>query len=154
MKDFNYLDERFDPQLKYFEAKSAFNQRRYLLMRRLMLIASWLTPVAIFVQFLVVKDWRDYWAIVPMILSTIAVGSYQWEEVHNYGSQWSKFRLVAENLKHQRAYFEFKTGPYNNLSPEQSQKMFVEIVEKLLEGTDINYFTLMVDPHRSPTDNK
>jgi hypothetical protein len=154
MDEFKYLTERFDPQLAYFESKSSFNQHRYLMMRQLMLIASWLTPLGIFLQFMVPQTWQNYWAIVPMILSTIAVGSYQWEEVHNYGSQWSKFRLVSENLKHQRVYFENRTGPFRNLLAEDAQRAFVEVVEKVIEGTDINYFTLMVDPHRSPTEGK
>jgi hypothetical protein len=154
LDEFKYLKERFTPQLAYIEKKSAFNQGRYFLMRQTMLIASWLTPVGIFIQFMFPQSWnlREYWGIVPMILATIAVGSYQWEEVHNYGSQWSKFRLVAENLKHQLVYLEYGTGPFRGLSREEAQKAFVEIVEKIIEGTDINYFTLMVDPHRSPAD--
>ena len=150
---FTYLNERYRPQLTYFETKASFNQGRYLMMRRLMLIASWLTPIAIFIQFTLPLRLRDIWSLVPMILSTVAVGSYQWEEQHNYGTQWSKFRLVAENLKHQLVYFENSTGPYRNLSQDEARRGFVEIVEKIIEGTDINYFTLMVDPHKNPTES-
>lgn len=121
-------------------------------MRRMMLIASWLTPLAIFVQFMLPLTVRDLWSLVPMTLSTIAVGSYQWEEQHNYGSQWSKFRLVAENLKHQLVYFEYGTGPFRGLPNAEARRVFVEITEKMIEGTDINYFTLMVDPHKSPAE--
>ena len=148
------MTERFEDQLRYFESKSSFNQRKYLLMRKLMLIASWLTPLAIFTQFIIPLKDRDYWAFIPIILSTVAVGTYQWEEVHNYGSQWSKFRLVAENLKHQRVYFESQSGPFRELTADEAKKTFVEIVEKIVEGTDINYFTLMIDPHRIPGTNK
>jgi hypothetical protein len=147
---FEYLEERFRPQVRYFDDKARLNQSRYLLMRRMMLVASWLTPISIFIQFTIHSNMRDAWAIVPMILSTIAVGSYQWEEQHNYGSQWSKFRLVAENLKHQLVYFENQTGPFRGLPADDAQRLFVEVVEKIIEGTDINYFTLMVDPHKSP----
>lgn len=154
MEAFAYISERFEPQVAYFESKAAFNQKRYLLMRRMMLIASWLTPIAIFIQFMIPPGRRDIWALVPMLLSTIAVGSYQWEEQHNYGSQWSKFRLVTENLKHQLVYFKNGAGPFRLLTPEESRKAFVEITEKIIEGTDINYFTLMVDPHKSPSENK
>ncbi len=150
---FTYLDERYKPQLTYFESKASFNQGRYLLMRRLMLIASWLTPISIFIQFTLPISVRDIRSLVPMILSTVAVGSYQWEEQHNYGAQWSKFRLVAENLKHQLVYFENSTGPYRSLLPDEARRGFVEIVEKIIEGTDINYFTLMVDPHKNPTES-
>lgn len=119
-----------------------------------MLIASWLTPIAIFVQFTLPVKYRDIWSVIPMIISTVAVGSYQWEEQHNYGSQWSKFRLVAENLKHQLFYFEMKSGPFRGLSQDEAEHTFVEITEKVIEGVDINYFTLMVDPHKGPPDSR
>jgi hypothetical protein len=151
---FAYIEQRYQPQLAYFESKAGLNQSRFLLMRRLMLIASWLTPIAIFIQFTLPADDRNLWSLVPMILSTVAVGSYQWEEQHNYGSQWSKFRLVAENLKHQLVYFENQTGPFRGMVDVEAQRAFVEIVEKIIEGTDINYFTLMVDPHKSPAEGR
>jgi len=152
MDNFDYIQQRFEPQLAYFEAKAAFNQKRFLLMRRMMLIASWLTPIAIFLQFMIPEGkYRDYWALVPMLLSTAAVGSYQWEEQHNYGSQWSKFRLVKENLKHQLYYFQYGIGPFKMLSPDDAKRAFVDVTEKTIEGTDINYFTLMIDPQKTHT---
>jgi hypothetical protein len=146
MEEFSYISDRYTKQLEYFERKAAQNQALYLKTRRLMMIASWLTPIAIFVQFMLPLGWRDLWSIVSMVLSTVAIGCYQWEEQHNYGAQWSKFRLVAENLKHQLVYFQHKAGPFRNVLEEEARRLFVEVVEKIIEGTDINYFTLMVDP--------
>jgi hypothetical protein len=151
---FTYIEERVRPQLEYFEKKAAFNQGRYFLMRRMMLIASWLTPIAIFLQFTLPEKYRNAWSLVPMILSTTAVGSYQWEEQNNYGTQWSKFRLVAENLKHQLVYFENRCGPFRGMATEEARDSFVDIIERTIEGTDINYFTLMVDPHRGPSEGR
>lgn len=117
-------------------------------MRRTMLISSWLTPIAIFVLILIPSDYRDLYSVLPLFLSTIAVGSYQWEELHNYGAQWAKFRLVAERLKgHKELYFH-RAGPYRNMDDEQATIRIIEFCEGLIEGTDVNYFVLMVDPLR------
>jgi hypothetical protein len=113
-----------------------------------MLVSSWLTPIAIFVLILIPANHRDLVSLVPLLLSTIAVGSYQWEELHNYGAQWAKFRLVAERLKGHKELFVQSAGPYAALTPEVAQRRFVEFCEGLIEGTDINYFVLMVDPLR------
>lgn len=43
-----YLNGRWKQQLDYAERKAVFNQFRYHRTRRIMLISSWLTPVAIF----------------------------------------------------------------------------------------------------------
>lgn len=142
--------KRFEDQLSYFEAKATQNQQRYVLMRRLMLIASWLTPLAIFGLILLPQESRDWWSVVPMLLSTVAVGSYQWEEQHNYGAQWSKFRLVAESLKRHRSLWDASAGPFRGLEDGEKIRAFVEVIEKIIEGTDINYFTLMVDPAKGP----
>jgi hypothetical protein len=142
-----YLSGRWQDQSDYFESKAKENQRLFILMRRIMLLCSWFTPVTIFLQSLPLFHAQG-WTIVPLLLSTAAVGTYQWEEVHNYGAQWAKFRLVAERLKNHRELFMRRAGIYNGLHEEQALRQFVEYCEGLIEGTDVNYFILMVDPLR------
>jgi hypothetical protein len=36
----------------------------------------------------------------------------------------------------------------------EAQRAFVEIVEKIIESTDINYSTLMIDPHKRPGEGR
>jgi len=144
-----YLDGRWRDQCAYFERKASINQSRYLDSRRATLISSWLTPIAIFAMFLIPGgDFRDYYSVVPLLLSTIAVGSYQGEELHNYGAQWAKFRLVAERLKGHRELFLQRAGVYQGLDEEKAAKHFVQQCEGLIEGTDVNYFVMMIDPLR------
>jgi hypothetical protein len=153
-----YLEGRWKNQSDYFEAKASQNQRRYIATRRLTLISSWLTPIAIFGAVLMDKMQpgahgatpllSDYYAFVPLILSTVAIGAYQWEELHNYGPQWAKFRLVAERLKNHKQLFTLRSGIYRDLDDMEALRRFVEYCEGLIEGTDVNYFILMVDPRR------
>ena len=150
----SYIKGRWSEQCGYFEFKAASNQKRYILMRRLMLISSWLTPIAIFVLILTPAEYRDLLSLIPLLLSTIAVGSYQWEELHNYGAQWAKFRIVAERLKGNKELFTQSVGAYTNLDPDRARRLFIETSEGLIEGTDVNYFVLMVDPLRRNVDVK
>ena len=46
----------------------------------------------------------------------------------------------------QREYFVHNAGIYFNLNEEGAKKSFIDIIEGLIEGTDISYFTLMIDP--------
>lgn len=143
-----YLNGRWKDQCAYFESKAKFNQTRFMRSRRAMLVSSWLTPIAIFILILIPSRYHDLYSIVPLLLSTIAVGSYQWEELHNYGAQWAKFRLVAERLKGHHELFLQHSGVYRGPTEEQARHQFVEFCEGLIEGTDVNYFVLMVDPLR------
>jgi hypothetical protein len=150
-----YLKGRFANQSAYFEHKAGHNQTMYLLFRRVSLLSGILTPIAIFVVTLLVvlsesstSKWVHLWHLVPISLSAIALGAYQWEELHNYGAQWAKFRLVAERLKRNRELFLQKARPFDEPDDEVATKQFVESCEGLIEGNDINYFVLMVDPQR------
>jgi hypothetical protein len=143
----DYMNGRWQDQSDYFESKARHNQKLFILMRDIMLMCSWLTPITIFLQSLQLFH-AQAWSLVPLLLSTAAVGTYQWEEVHNYGAQWAKFRLVAERLKNHRELFLDRAGPYRGLGDEDALRQFVEFCEGLIEGTDVNYFVLMIDPLR------
>jgi len=116
--------------------------------RVMTLVTSWLTPIAIFILILIPPKFRDLYNPIPLLLSTLAVGSYQWEELHNYGAQWAKFRLVAERLKGHHELLLQRSGMYRGLDEETAAHQFVEYCEGLIEGNDVNYFVLMVDPIR------
>lgn len=142
----DYLNGRWRQQCEYFESKALTNQRRFMNTRMTTLISSWLTPIAIFIVVLYREQLAHFYDLVPLLLSTVAIGSYQWEELHNYGAQWAKFRLVAERLKGHRELYLQRAGVYRDLDDERAQQKFVEFCEGLIEGNDVNYFALMVDP--------
>jgi hypothetical protein len=145
-----YINTRWKSQVDWFESRAAHNQRLYLRARRIMLICSWFTPIAIFVLLLVPAQYRNLLSIVPLLLSTAAIGCYQWEDQHGYGPNWAKFRLIAERLKRHRELAAQGAGPYRGLDVDAVRRQFVELTEGLIEGTDVNYFTLMVEPEPRP----
>jgi hypothetical protein len=84
--------------------------------------------------------------IIALVLSTIVLATYQWEEFQNYGAKWEKFRLVAEQLKSEKFMFLNSAGRYASQAEQESQKLFVETVEGIIRGTDLSYFSLIVEP--------
>jgi hypothetical protein len=106
--------------------------------------------LAIFFLVLTPPSWRDLASVVPLLLSTTTVGAYQWEEQNNFGALWTKFRLMAERMKRHRELFLLRAGPYSGPDDITSAKLFVEFIENLIEGTDVHYFTLMVEPSERP----
>jgi len=86
--------------------------------------------------------------IVALVLSTLVLGIYLLEEFQHYGAKWEKFRLVAEQLRSEKYVFLNSAGSYAGLNEGSRRREFVEHIEATIRGTDIAYFSLMVDPGR------
>jgi len=150
----SYIKNRWEDQVAYFDSKAKTNQKLFILTRRIGFFAGLITPIVIFVVVALSVDASNtsrlvhYYHVIPAVLSLVAVGSYQWEELHSYGAQWAKFRLVSEKLKGHKELYQQRAGYYGSMDESEALKKFVEACEGLIEGTDVNYFVLMVDPLR------
>lgn len=143
-----YLTERVDDQIAYFDRNAMKNQARYRALKRIAIVCNILTTMTIALAFTVPEGYKIGMGIVALVLSTFVLATYQWEEFENYGAKWEKFRLVAEQLKSEKAMFLNVAGRYASLDPNDGHRQLVESVEGVIRGTDISYFTLMVDPGR------
>jgi len=141
-----FIETRLENQLKYFDDAALKNQKAYRKLKKTSIFCNVLTTMTIALAFTVPEEFKIYMGILSLILSTIVLATYQWEEFQNHGAKWEKFRLVAEQLKAEKIFHETKTGRYKELSEDEAFSTLVEVVESVIKGTDISYFTLMVEP--------
>lgn len=147
MEKDEYIKSRLDDQINYFDSNAIKNQKWYRRLKTTSIVCNVLTTMSIALAFTVPEDMKVYMGILSLILSTIVLATYQWEEFQNYGAKWEKFRLVAEQLKSEKVMFLTNTGKYQGLSQDkEGLSLLVESVENFIRGTDISYFTLMVEP--------
>lgn len=146
-KEFDlYMKERVDDQLNYFDSNAIRNQRAYRRLKLTAISCNVLTTMTIALAFTVPEDYKVAMGILALILSTVVLATYQFEEFQNYGAKWEKFRLVAEQLKSEKYMFLNKAGHYSDFDENKKRQHFVETVEGIIRGTDIAYFSLMVEP--------
>lgn len=145
---FPYLFGRVDDQIRYFDRGAVVNQRNYRIIKTMAILCNVLTTMTIALAFMLPESYRTILSIGALILSTLVLATYQWEEFYNYGARWEKFRLVAEQLRSERWMFLNKVGRYDIADDEARKKAFVQTVEQIIRGTDISYFALMVEPGR------
>jgi hypothetical protein len=143
-----YLHERVDNQIAYFDSSAIKNQGRYRALKRTSIVCNILTTMTIALAFTVPEQYKIFMGILALVLSTLVLATYQWEEFENYGAKWEKFRLVAEQLKSEREMYLHRAGRYTAADSDANHRAFVEAVESIIRGTDISYFSLMVDPGR------
>ena len=144
----DYMKGRVDDQLKYFDSNSIKNQRAYRRLKLTAIACNILTTMTIALAFTVPEAYKVAMGILALVLSTVVLGTYQLEEFQNYAAKWEKFRLVAEQLKSERYMFLNRVGVYSSADENANRGEFVERVEGTIRGTDIAYFSLMVEPGR------
>jgi len=144
----DYMKSRVEDQLSYFDSSAIRNQRAYRRLKLTAIVCNILTTMTIALAFTVPEAYKVTMGILALVLSTIVLGTYQLEEFQNYGAKWEKFRLVTEQLKSERFLFLNGVGPYSSGNEDASRLEFVERIEGTIRGTDIAYFSLMVEPGR------
>ena len=58
----------------------------------------------------------------------------------------AEIRLVAEQIKSEQFLFLNHAGVYTDLAEEEAKVHLVETIEGVIRGTDIGYFSLLVEP--------
>ena len=145
-----YLKERVEDQISYFDRSAIKNQKYYRWIKRAAIVCNILTTMTIAAAFIVPEKWKVYAGILAFVSSSLVLATYQWEEFENYGAKWEKFRLVAEQLRSEKLMYLNRAGRYRSTEEQERDcdREFVENVESIIRGTDISYFSLMVEPGR------
>ena len=144
----SYIKDRVEDQIQYFNRQAIYNQVRYRILKRVSIVCNILTTLTIALAFTVPDQFKVIMGIAALILSTLVLATYQWEEFENYGAKWEKFRLVAERLRSELFIYQNLAECYSSSDEEGRFRDFVETVEAIIRGTDISYFSLIVDPGR------
>ena len=139
MKEQEYVENRLEHQIIWYDAKSIQNQKMYKMLRFLEIILASLIPVLsmTFEAF----DFPDkYHAVVfgcvgvvmSILASTLALGKYQ--------ELWQSYRTISENLKKEKFLYLAESRPYNN---EDRHTLLVERIESLISKENTNWLELI-----------
>ncbi len=145
-ENMDYIKTRLDDQLSYFDSSAIRNQKSYKTLKRVQIVCNILTTMTIALAFAVPADYKIAMGILALVLSTVVLATYQWEEFESYGAKWEKFRLVAERLKSEKHMFLNGVGLYSAGDDDRKKSQLIETGERIIQGTDLSYFTLIVEP--------
>ncbi|BDD12511.1 hypothetical protein FUAX_49430 (plasmid) [Fulvitalea axinellae] len=127
-----YLTERLEDQLAWYEAKSSINKKRFRACQLTQLIlAALITLSGVFHPL--GMDWLSY--LVPVLGSIIAILSGVLS-LYKFQENWMEYRGVAELLKQEKYLFMAKCPPYNGPNPFVD---FVENVEGMISKENKNW---------------
>jgi Protein of unknown function (DUF4231) len=125
LTDADYIAQRLDNQMEWFERKCAYNQKAYKRLRMVELLAAALIPLLSGIDSTRLPHGTLIIGVLGMLIALIA-GAMSLFKFHE---NWLQYRVTGEALKHERFMYLCRTGPYG---ADNRYPLLVERVEKIL----------------------
>lgn len=128
-----YLKDRVDDQINWYDRKSQTNQRWYKWLRIMEVVAAasipflvgYMTEGEFWIKFVV-----GFLGVVVTVITGI-IGLYRFQE------NWIEYRTTCESLKHEKYLFLTQSEPY---AGEKSFPFFVERIEALISTENTKWY--------------
>lgn len=128
----DYINNRYAPQVRWYDDRANRNHRRFNLYQVLILVAS--TAVTIETAILPERHW--WIAVGTAATVTLLVGLLSHFKYHE---KWLRHRSFGERLKREQFYMRFGIGDYVDISPDKRAQLFVQRVEELIASEQRNW---------------
>ena len=137
----NYLNDRVENQIHYYEGKSALNKQYYLFFKITQLTAATLLPF--FSVFLSDYSWMKYviaflGSVVTILEGVLATGKYH--------EKWIIYRSTGETLRQEKFLYMMQAGNYTG--PDAVQQ-FVNKIEFSLSKENVGWQQLVVKDNKN-----
>ncbi len=104
----DYIEQRLDDQINWYDSKSSRAQKRFKLMRGVEISAAAAVPLLV----LFVPVWEPTNFLIALLGALIVViagllGFLRYQEI------WIEYRTVSETLKHEKYLYLTQTTPYD-----------------------------------------
>ena len=132
MTEEQYIIERVDDQIEWYEKKSATNKSRHLSFNVLIIVfAAFIPLISGFSDeiSLAVGDWPvapNLLVAVFGVFTSIFTGI---SALNKYQEKWTTYRITGESLKREKLLYQTRTIPYNTAS---AFNQFVRNIENLM----------------------
>jgi Protein of unknown function (DUF4231) len=128
----NYIKERVDDQITWYDDKSQTNRFYFQLFK--VIEISFASILVLLSGFL--KDNTIFPYIAGIIGTSIAI-IVGLQSIFKFHEKWSQYRSTSETLKNEKYTFLNLTGTYTNT--EEPNKLFVERIEFLISKENSNW---------------
>ena len=124
MNEDEYITDRLDDQIIWYDKKSQTNQRWFKCLRIFEIISAAIIP------FLAgIGSSIPYYSVIIGALGVIIAVSAGVSAIYKFHENWIEYRTTSETLKHEKYLFQTKCPPYHQ---EDSFCRLVQRVEGLI----------------------
>jgi hypothetical protein len=136
MDESEYLKERLDDQINWYDRKSIKNQRTYKVLQLVLIVSAASIP---FISGYV----SDKLPVLNLLLGAIGVlitAITGILSLYKFQENWISYRTTCETLRHEKFLFLTKTDLYNGTD---ALNLLVQRVESLISKENSNWFEIM-----------
>ncbi|MBT8184415.1 MAG: DUF4231 domain-containing protein [Eudoraea sp.] len=128
MTEEQYISERVEDQIKWYEKKSARNKKYYLWSNASIIVFAALIPFLAGLSDEEV-DWPKYLIAILGVLTATLTGI---SALYKFQEKWATYRMTGESLKREKLLYQTRTQPYDSMPSAFNQ--FVSNVESLMSS--------------------
>ena len=120
MTDTEYIEERLNNQIEWYDKKSSGNKKWYNLLKLLEIFCAALITLLSGMEVTIISQHLLLGGLGMLVAIAAAVGA-----LYNFQENWVKYRATSELLKHEKYLYVTNTGPY------AGQQIFSDFVQKI-----------------------
>jgi len=131
-----YLKDRVDAQINWYDSKSLDCQKKYKRIQLWEIIFAAIIPL---LSGYVTKS-----SAIPFVIGSLGVVITILESVtklYKFHENWIQYRSTCELLKFQKHLFVTGSAPYNNM-PESMENLFVRNIEQIISSENNQWKTI------------
>jgi len=137
-----YLKVRLEPQIDWYDTKSASNKLANTIAKIVEIVCAAVIPfLAGYAQ-----AGSKLISVAIGVLGVVVATSAGISAVLKFQEQWLKYRTTAESLKKEKYLFQTKVEPYDG---ENALETLVQRVETLVSQENTNWAQYMMKPKES-----
>ena len=139
-----YVEERLNPEMSYYNKSATLSKQRYLQMRAITVVGGALVPVLVNVD-------SQYIDLLTTAISLMVVLFVSLETVYRFREQWTNYRTAEQNLRNEYFLFTSKSGDYAGLDEPSAFALFVNRIEQAIEAETASTLRVMTTLTESKT---
>jgi len=129
----NYLSERVDDQINWYDKKAKQAQKYYKISQVIEIICASLIPI---LSGYITQIW--WLAIIVAILGAIIAAIESLSRLFNLHENWIEYRTTCELLRNEKHLYLLSSGPYAS-TPESKEQIFVRNIEALISSENAKW---------------
>ncbi|CAJ1315885.1 DUF4231 domain-containing protein [Paenibacillus nuruki] len=145
MNEYDYMKDRLEQQMKWYDDTSKSAQKTYKWLKRIELIAAGLIPV-----LSIISPDNIFLIFIIAFLGATVLAMEGFISIGKYYEIWTSYRDTCEMLKREKHLFLTRVNPYNN---EDNFFLLVERVEEILAQEKNSWINLHKDKKSNPDEN-